>query len=227
MNATQQGPRPLREIIGERAKAIREVTGVRQDDVARSARVLGLPWGRSKIAALEAGTKAIDAEELVLLPAVLTHACGVPVSLADLLDTDSPVAVSATVAMPARQVAATFAGTSRVPVPATTARSLAGLQAALDRARELGVADVNVTQAVAVRDQSGEADERVARMLDEPLAIVTLLSYDLWKRSLTAERDARVAASLPATATPRTRQAKRAIITRRLVTELRARIGRA
>lgn len=64
----------LRVAVGIGVRAIREAAGRTQDDVARAARILGVAWDRTKVAALERGDKALSAEELILLPAILREA---------------------------------------------------------------------------------------------------------------------------------------------------------
>lgn len=68
--------RPLAAIVGERLKAFREDKGLRQADLAAAASKWGLPWARSSIAALEAGTRNLSVEELLLLPCVISDLGG-------------------------------------------------------------------------------------------------------------------------------------------------------
>ncbi|MGW0372429.1 helix-turn-helix domain-containing protein [Streptomyces coeruleorubidus] len=68
--------RPLSAIIGERLRLFREDRGLRQADIAAAAAASGLKWSRSSIAALEAGTRNLSIEELLLLPYVVMNAGG-------------------------------------------------------------------------------------------------------------------------------------------------------
>lgn len=63
--------RPLAEIVGERLKAFREERGLRQADVAAAAAKWGLAWARSSIAAMEAGSRNLSMEEVLLLPVII------------------------------------------------------------------------------------------------------------------------------------------------------------
>lgn len=77
---------PLRVVIGDGVRRVRRAAGARQEDVARIARRYGLTWSRGRIWDLERGEKAISAEELVLLPLVLSDVAGRPINLADLIE---------------------------------------------------------------------------------------------------------------------------------------------
>ncbi len=57
----------------------------------------GLAWSRAKVGALENGEKAISAEELMLLPLILSNVCQRPVRMADLIAPDVLVRLSSTV----------------------------------------------------------------------------------------------------------------------------------
>ncbi|MCM3920640.1 hypothetical protein ND748_02975 [Frankia sp. AiPs1] len=70
--------------------------GARQDDVSQVARVHGLAWSRAKVGALENGEKAISAEELMLLPLILSKVCQRPVRMADLIPPDVLIRLSST-----------------------------------------------------------------------------------------------------------------------------------
>lgn len=64
-------PQSLTVIIGKQLRVFREDHGLRQEDVAEAARELGLSWGRSSVAALEAGNRDLKLEELILLNALI------------------------------------------------------------------------------------------------------------------------------------------------------------
>jgi transcriptional regulator with XRE-family HTH domain len=74
--ANDEQQRPLAAIVGERLKAFRAVKGLRQADIAGAAEKWGLPWARSSIAALEAGTRNLSLEEALLLPLVIADLGG-------------------------------------------------------------------------------------------------------------------------------------------------------
>jgi hypothetical protein len=116
---------PLARVVGARFRAIRSENGIPLDRIAAEARQLGLTWGKSSVAALEAGRHVVDLGELLLLPTILARAGAWAyeyteiqgprrglervktghhlVSLADLLpDAGDPVLLAGTVQMPAR-----------------------------------------------------------------------------------------------------------------------------
>jgi transcriptional regulator with XRE-family HTH domain len=68
--------RPLAAIVGDRLKIFREQRQLRQSDLATAAAQAGLSWSRSSIAALEAGTRNLTIEELIMLPLVISNAGG-------------------------------------------------------------------------------------------------------------------------------------------------------
>jgi len=74
-------------------------------------------------------------------------------------------------------------------------------------------------KARAVHEAAGEAEQKAARRLGVHPAAVALAAHRLWGRSLTAERDRRVAEQSPGDL-PRRIQAVRGHVTRKLVAEL-------
>jgi hypothetical protein len=74
-------------------------------------------------------------------------------------------------------------------------------------------------------DVAGDAELKAARRLRVPPVAVALAARRSWKRSLTEERDRRVAEEAPADATPRTLQALRGHISRGLLEELKGAEG--
>jgi len=229
-------PRALRQVIGARVKHLREQAGGRQEDIARVARSFGLAWPRQKVDELERGKKAISAEELVLLPFVLSHALDRAVSMAHLFDDDDRITLSAQTDIPARDVLAELCGAK----PAGTFVNLTHLPSfdaveviarafgrPVRRMEALGLDQMSSRALLAVERSSGEPEARAARQVGEGSIVFTAICYHLWGRSLSTERDARVAASLPNAAPASTVRAKRGRVTRELVAEIRAFITRA
>lgn len=83
-------------------------------------------------------------------------------------------------------------------------------QAAIRRARQLGLAEVPYYEWLRVQADAGEAEEKAARKLGESVPVILAAAVDLWGRSLTAEREARVAASVEAAIAEADAQAMRA-----------------
>lgn len=69
-------PQPLAAIIGERMKQFRAEKGLRQSDISAAAAQCGLSWGRSSVAAIEAGTRNLSLREFFMLPWVIVSAGG-------------------------------------------------------------------------------------------------------------------------------------------------------
>ncbi|MGW7424391.1 helix-turn-helix domain-containing protein [Streptomyces sp. NPDC054813] len=66
--ATDDNPQQLSAVIGRRLREFRESRGLRQEDIAEVARAHGFTWGRSSVAALEAGNRELSFGEILLLP---------------------------------------------------------------------------------------------------------------------------------------------------------------
>ena len=190
-------PQSLDQVIGANVRRIREERGVTQDELAFYARGWGLSWVQPTIAALEQGRKTLDVIELGLLNVALAT------SSAELLagDDDQRVRVGE--------------GTGRLgtlrqailgPEPVTSPQHL---KDEISKKRARGEAS------------SEQANVRAAAQLGVDPADVSRAAFRLWKRSLTEERDARVAENAQSEATPRTIQALRGRVTRVLLEELR------
>jgi transcriptional regulator with XRE-family HTH domain len=234
--------RPLRAVLGERVKALREAEGKRQDDLSLAARSLGLAWPRSKIGQLERGVKAISAEELMLLPAILGRALERHVTFAEIFGSGERVALSRATWVQSEEAADLLAsqdpgGVLRRIYELTPAQEQRHFNAAVEgllakqRSQKLGldarIADRRITELIAVEEASGDAEAAVARKLGEPTGVLVKLSLLLWGKSLSQERDERAGKDLPVNASPRTVQSKRGQVTRQLVNELREFIAEA
>lgn len=232
---TDGGDAPtLRQWVGRAVRELREQHGQRQDDVARSARELGLTWTATKIAALERGDKALPAEELLLLPLVLTWAgCGRP-SLADLLpDGPGSVSLSEGTTIPATVLAQVTRGedvdVTDVDSPRMRERlsrieqwaDSGGPQRMTAMVRvALAISNATSRQLVDAERAAGDAERIAARRLGVPVGAVVAASLGTWQRGLTDERDARAVERAGPGATPRTIQAARGHVTRELYHEL-------
>jgi hypothetical protein len=235
---------PFRTVIGEGVRRARESAGVRQDDVSAAARVHGLAWSRAKVAALEAGEKAISGEELLLLPAVLTEACHRPVRLSDLIAPDTRVALSPTVAPAGYVLPKILASEDLGSLPAADAgrptlaarvypgrtREAAARKSRADWGRFTSAQDrldqfipEDMTSDDVDRLFEGvpsEAERKAAKRLAEDPHVVVGLARLLWGRSLTEERDRLVDEHAAAGADPGRLRALRGRVTRQLVERL-------
>ncbi|MFJ9394618.1 helix-turn-helix domain-containing protein [Streptomyces californicus] len=69
--ATDGQARTMSALVGEQIRRFREARDIRQEDIANGAREYGFSWGRSSVAALEAGNRDLSAAELLLLPSII------------------------------------------------------------------------------------------------------------------------------------------------------------
>src|SRR5579884_968483 len=189
----------LEQVIG---RNLRRLLGT-QDEAARLARGIGLNWGRSTIAALEAGTKTLDAGELLAL------ALGVA-PMGELLAGDGDVRFGAVRTSLARARAA-FAGGAPDLSSEDVGYLLHGL--ALIGSGDAAGIDLGPVP-------YGEAEEKAARKFGVNVETLVKAAQRRWGRSMSAERDARVADMAPEGIAPRSRQALRGQVTRQLLTEL-------
>lgn len=246
-------PVSIAQLVGERLREAREEAGVRQSDIAQAAVDLGFKWGRSSVAALEAGDRKLTVEELMALQFIMQRA-----GLSDrwlIRDTDS-IQISDTYAVWGRMFRrllltesehqaiikanreteqewrdALFRDTPIMDVPQTgelmnPQQRLVNAQFFVDRYGLLLLGlwlwpqldESNARQAVATRET--ETDRKVAAKIGAIPNAVSLMSFALWGRSLTAERDAR-AEGKGAHEDARSLQGARAYVTRELTNELR------
>ncbi|MFB4300628.1 hypothetical protein [Actinomadura sp. NTSP31] len=229
-------PKSFREVIGDAVRRLREGGGMRQEDLARTAQVMGLKWSRSKVAALELGDKAVTLEEFAVLPVLLEETLNRKITYGDLFpDHDELLYLTPKLRVLAGRWASIF-DDEYVPELTVYDRAvedslekLAATQQQLEpifkRLKALGYS-TGLPAISSLREATvGLAEDRAAAKLGEPRLVVVAVSLDLWGRSLTEERDARVAAALPDDAPARSVQARRGLVTRELVDALQGRIA--
>lgn len=232
------------QLVGHNVRRIREERGITQDDVAREARAVGLAWSRSTVGALENGGKTLDLGEVVLLAAAMPAPVAQLLAPSDaMLAADDPfIAVGPALAMrPESILAALAASTVRDLGAVETEREgyLTDIDGAahhgrLEEAKKRRQRHDRITGgtsssmfAQATEAARGEAEMKAARRLDVDPVELALAALKLWGRSLTEERDARVAEATEPGATPRTLQALRGHLTRQLLKELEPIVRRA
>lgn len=203
-------PRPLRAVIGEAVRRLREAADVRQEEIARIARVHGLTWSRSKVAALERGDKPVSLEEFVLLPRILAEATGSMVASGMLIEDGAVIRL-----------------TDRISAPGETLKSVLGGQWVRPEASMVPFV-MELPEMVMAPSAStptfDDTDRRVGARLGEHPATVASLAHHLWGRSLSTERDQRTKEREP-DASPDRRRALRGQVTRQLIDELAAELG--
>ncbi|KPM56910.1 hypothetical protein ACG83_03490 [Frankia sp. R43] len=231
--------RSLRAVIGEGVRRVRTAKkGVRQEDVAKAARSYGLNWDYSRVAALERGEKAISAEELALLPDILSIACVRLVKLPNLIDPDVWVQVGGRV-MPGSDLIKIYAGQGALRAQAAHTnpddwirRNVEVTRAWDDRDRlmRLGAIVENSEyfdlHALVASVTVGLTEERTARRIGERPLVVAYLSRLLWGRPLGEQRDRLVSERADAGDDPARLRALRGRVTRQLIDEMTAEIGR-
>ena len=228
-----------RRADAQAARAARTSSGRR----GAAARGLGFRWTRSAIAKLEAGQRRLSAAELLMLADMINFAAlgarperrGEVVELADLLPGDGWVLLTNQSRVLARALQMFLRGqlanvtTTDLDVPMLRKvrgrgqQALAGLhrtlveRAAIVDAVWPDATDLDVTSAAT--EAAGEAEQKAARRLGVPAFAIALEARHRWQRSLSAERDHRVAAQAPGLE-PRRLQAIRGHVSRVLLTEL-------
>ncbi len=214
-------PITLAAVIGERVRALRESLGDSQDDLARGVRDLGLNWQRSTVAALEAGTRGLSVEELVVLCRLLRAAPH------ELVGTDEEVSLGPHSTARGDAVRRLLTGESDFAADDFDSRFDRDVRRGLKAGDELDQAMQHLwprsrldQRVAAYRASTGEAEQKLARRLNVDRWLLSIAAYRLWGRSLSEERDARVSAEAPPDATIRQLQALRGHVTRSLAEEL-------
>jgi len=193
-----------REITEARRKA-----HLRQEDVAQEAQVWGLDWTRSVVASLEAGVREVRAEELLLLPVILSRLTGSPVGLLKMFSGPDELQLTNSVSvLPGHAVDLIFRPEDWMRHPSDP-----------DRLSTDAVRVLKDTAATSETVVVTDADRDAAKRLGVDLGYFLRASRDLWGRTYSEERDAR-ALSADEDVPPRAQQAKRAHASRKLDREL-------
>jgi len=219
----------LNRHIGSRLRTLREARGLRQDAMAAECRAWGMDWVQATVASVESGRRQLGLAELALLRMVLG------VELAEIFDGGGSVRLTPTVTVDGSKLWAFFNGSagqaevSAAPAPMTESPIVAQNVAVSDclwpgqrqqdhRSTQGRTSFQILTDAHA--DTLSDAERKAARRLGTfPLAVAAA-ARKRWGQSFTDERDKRVAAEAPTDATPRTLQALRGHITRRMIDDL-------
>jgi len=235
---------PLATAVGTRMRELRDERTLRQDDVAVAARGLGFRWTRAAVARLEAGQRRLSAAEFLFLPEMLNFAMlKLPadqrrrvVELADLLPEQGWISLTSETQVRASALRMFLRG--QLQDVNTTELSVPLLRGLVHQAKQLlgrmshGMAErENIRQAIwpeaseidiieAAHDAAGEAEQKAALRLQVPAFAIALEARRRWQRSLSVERDRRLAGQASETGDRRTVQAIRGHITRALLAEL-------
>lgn len=194
--------------VGRGLKAFRGEHMLRQDDVARAARQAGLPWTRSVVVALEAGRRYVTVDEFARLPLILELLVAPGGRAEARLDAHS--------ALVQFEVDPLF----------TPKAQHIGMVVPVEMVPALQYED-ETTKYAAYRAAGGDLEQKVARQVGLDPLIVALVALKAWGRSLSEERDRRVAEQAASGTAPRAIQALRGHITRALRKELAPRLAEA
>ena len=202
--ASKDEPPRLGQVVGTNLERIRIQESWSKDDVAARGWRVGLPWSRSTVAALEAGRRAIELGEVVLLAVALDT------TVAGLLAGKGLAHVGDGSKIPLSDIRQILTGDARRPRkadPHVKARIYVSRHQAYERV---------------MLSAGGEAEQKAARKLGVTPQVIAEAAYDLWRRSLTEERNVRVEAKAADPETARKSQALRGHVTRMLVREIEA-----
>lgn len=209
---------PISAVIGDQLSEWREAAGLRQDEVARAARELDLPWTQATVAGIETGRREVSLEEFAVLPLIVSKFPRVQGGrfrrASGFLYSDEPGVVvkigpdSSIRLDHLREIFSGHAvgGDGIVPSSAIYPRAAAWRKIKRRRDAKFG------------------AEMKVARKLGVNQVSVAAASRRLWGQTLTEERDARMAEQAGPDDSARTLQALRGHITRALIDELRPRL---
>lgn len=217
--------------IGARVKARRGQVNLTQDEVATAMRAHGFAWDRTTVAKVERGSRSLALDEALALCLVLD------VGLVSLLPTRGQVEVTPTLTLSAKSVREALTSTEaeglskrrttirvdrteEVVDVATVIGDLGPIAGEIERV--LGHSPSAAMLADAVLAERGDAEQTAARRLDLSPLQVAALALALWERSLTDEREHRLATQVRRAAPDRGRRAVRGHITRELLAELSA-----
>lgn len=218
---------PFAEALGAQLRQTRAGEGRTIEDVAQSARQLGLPWHRPTVGQVERGKRGLSAAELFLLPLVY----GRP--LRDLLPpVDQTVWLTDETAVYGAELHRVLddgydPGRSGYFRPGSWhRRTRMSKDEVMEAVQGLAAKESNWPHGALLKHMGhpDEAETKAAKRLDTTPQYVAYAARELWGRGLTAERDARLAERSDTPDTPRALQAARGHITRALITELEPRI---
>lgn len=224
----KSGPRTIWLLIGQNIERIRKERRLSQDDAAAIVRRGGLPWSRQVVSGLEAGTRELDVGEFVLLCAAFSVTPGEVLHGAE----DEWVEV-----LPRGDdtfVKWEVPGIGKYEIPTTSLGrtmpigDIRALLAGDRKAREINRKwaeyrqrkDDTVAAVGLAVSASREAEMHAAARLGIDPVDVVKRAHKLWGRSLTEERDNRVARRTDPETSARSLQALRGWITRQLLDEL-------
>ncbi len=212
---------PFSVALGHRLRQVREERQKTAVEVAKMSRIVGLNLDRATLIRIELGQRQVSVADLLLLAALYGKA------VAELLPTEAVQLSEAAGASPQHLRAALTAAPAGWELPRLQHALPGGVGwtkawARIERyaQRFPGAAPFTVMEAAAdARDEANQTVKDAARRLNVSPELVRIAARHLWDRTLTDERDRRVAALGGATSA-RAKQARRGHVTRTLLAEL-------
>lgn len=216
---------PLAEVLGANCKRIRTAHGLTQNDLALYARGLGLRWNAAKVGDFEAG-RAAPTFATVLTVSLALHSAArneaarsggvdAAVLLSELLAAEdgAQLRLNDDLALPAGLISAVCEGQSWSSPPWSIWVPTPGLetQESLAFWRDMFGDEAN-SPPERLLLRSGLTEDRLARRLGVDLARLSDVSYLLWQKTFSEERDRR--------AGPDANQQKKGRVSREMRTEL-------
>jgi transcriptional regulator with XRE-family HTH domain len=185
----------LTKVIGANVRKLRLAAGVTLDAFALVARQYGLPWTSGRVGDLESGRVLPNLETVYAVAAALAQATRQPVTLADLLATDEPVAINDQLTAEPEQLRAAVTGG---PVIAKSEHAREPLRKAVGKRK---TSDAPQVQFMALIDgprlhllMLREADWRLCKQLGISREHGAAVMTELWGHTFSAERDKRAGA---------------------------------
>lgn len=207
---------PISKVIGANLRAWREAAKLEQNAVAFQARGLGLDWTSATVGAIETGRREVSLDEFVVLPFIVARfdyvGGGRWRRLGGFIGIEPQIVTVSNASIRGEDLynlvsGWAVGGEGRV-VPGDALHPPARQPREIKARREAAEA-------------AFDAEMKAARRLGVPQIDIVGAAHRLWGRTLTAERDARVAHDAGSNVDRRTLQALRGHVTRTLVAELR------
>lgn len=198
-------PIPLAKVIGSNCRRIRTSHGLTQDEVARYAREFGLRWNAAKVGDFESGRSAptfatVLVVSLSLHSAVRNSASrdgdlGASIHLPELFAGDAEVQMNDDLILPEALLSLVCEGQSWSSPPWNLWKPTPGLQSESSLAFEKdlwGEESLSPPERLLVR--FGLTEDRIARQMGIDRRTLSDLSYLLWRKTFSEERDVRAGA---------------------------------
>jgi hypothetical protein len=215
-------PRDLAAALGKQLQAFREEHALRQDEVALAARKAGLPWTRIVVRALETGRRELSIDEFARLPSVLRHLGAGEARSARLESETDKVALHVE---PLPLIQRALEDPAKRRLWDSEWERLRQLLGPAPSGAGAGTAAAIAENQAVFASAGGDLEQKVARRARLHPLVVARAAYRLWGRSLTEERDARLAGQTAGPIAPRALQGARGHVTRALVAELEPRLA--